>query len=118
MKFLDNFFNKQLIKAKSKGLGRMTSLFNSTLGKRSRTDDGFYSMIPKLILVLFIGIIVFELIKNLVRFLPYVFGVLVVLIVVLRKQLQNYVVKKLNLRSDTIQINEHGEKPKKESNPE
>ena len=118
MKFLDNFLNKQSLKIKSKGLSRITSLFDSTLGKRGRTDDGFWSMVPRLMLVLIIGFIVIILIKNLVRFLPYVFGVLVVLIVVLRKQLQNYVVKKLNLRSDTIQINEHGEKPKKESNPE
>lgn len=97
MKFLNNFLEKQESKAKSKGLNYITSLFDSTIGKRRGGDDGFYKMLPKLMGVLMICFIFLIIVEGVLEYLPYIFGVLLLLIIILRKQLQAFVSKKINI---------------------
>ena len=85
------------METKSRGLGYMTSVFDATIGKRRGGDDGFYKMIPPLIGVMIIGVILLRIFEGLIDYLPYIFGLLLVLIIILRKQLQAFVSKKINI---------------------
>jgi hypothetical protein len=93
------FFEKKSTEAKSRGLAYMTSVFDSTIGKRRGGDDGFYKMIPVLMAVLIIGSVFVILIKGLIKYLPYLFGLLLVSIIILRKQIQAFARKKFNIGS-------------------
>lgn len=99
MKFLDNFLNKQSSKAKSKGLNYMTSVFDKTIGKRNNRDDGFNNLVKTTFIVSVGGSIFLIIFENLIKYLPYAIGVLVLLIIILRKQLQAFVSKKINVGS-------------------
>lgn len=91
------FLEKKSAGAKMRGFNYMTSLFDSTIGKRRGGDDGFYKMIPKLIGVLIIGVVFITIFEGVVEYLPYIFGLLLVLIIILRKQLKAIVSKKFNI---------------------
>lgn len=97
MSIWKNFLEKKSAEAKSRGFNYMTSVFDSTIGKRRGGDDGFYKMIPPLIGTLIAGVIVFNIFEGLIDYLPYIFGLLLVLIIILRKQLQAFVSKKINI---------------------
>lgn len=93
------FLEKKSIEAKSRGLAYMNSVFDSTIGKKRGGDDGFYKMIPVLMAVIIIGSVFVILIKGLIKYLPYLFGLLLVLIIILRKQIQAFARKKFNIGS-------------------
>ena len=97
MSFWKKFLEKKSAEAKMRGFNYMTSVFDSTIGKRRGGDDGFYKMIPKLIGVLIIGFIFIIIVEGVLEYLPYIFGVLLLLIIILRKQLKAFVSKKINI---------------------
>ena len=97
MSIWKKFLIKKSMETKSRGLGYMTSVFDATIGKRRGGDDGFYKMIPPLIGVMIIGVILLRIFEGLIDYLPYIFGLLLVLIIILRKQLQAFVSKKINI---------------------
>ena len=97
MSIWKKFLEKKSAEAKMRGFNSMTSLFDSTIGKRRGGDDGFYKMIPKLIGVLIIGFIFITIVDGVLEYLPYIFGVLILLIIILRKQLKAFVSKKINI---------------------
>ena len=96
MSIWKKFLEKKSAEAKSRGFNYMTSVFDSTTGKRRAGDDGFYKMIPKLMGVLLIAFIPIIIVQGLLEYFPYIFGLLLVLIIILRKQLQSFVSKKIN----------------------
>lgn len=100
MKFLDNFLNKQSLKVKSKGLNYLTSVFDNIGGLVNRRNDAGGSNIAQLYSIAFafiIGMTVITSVSDLVgKVLPYAIGALVVLIIILRKQLQVFVGKIIN----------------------
>jgi hypothetical protein len=97
MSIWKKFLEKKSMETKSRGLAYMTSVFDSTTGKRRGGDDGFYKMIPPLIGVMIIGVILLRIFEGLIDYLPYIFGLLLALIILLRKQLQAFVSKKINI---------------------
>ena len=97
MKFLDNFLNKQSLKAKSKGLKYMTSVFDKTIGKRNNRDDGFNNLVTTSLIVVVAASVFLTIFEKLIKYLPYAIGVLVLLIIILRKQLKAFVSKKINI---------------------
>ena len=97
MSIWKKFLIKKSMETKSRGLGYMTSVFDATIGKRRGGEDGFYKMIPPLIGVMIIGVILLRIFEGLIDYLPYIFGLLLVLIIILRKQLQAFVSKKINI---------------------
>lgn len=97
MKFLDNFLNKQSLKAKSKGLKYMTSIFDKTIGKRNNRDDGFNNLVTTFLIVVVAASVFLTIFEKLIKYLPYAIGVLVLLIIILRTQLKAFVSKKINI---------------------
>lgn len=99
MSIWKKILEKKSAETKSRGFTYMTSVFDSTIGKRrgGGGGDGFYKMLPKLIGVLIIGVVFIKIFEGVVEYLPYIFGLLLVVIIILRKQLQAFVSKKINL---------------------
>ncbi len=97
MSIWKKFIEKKSAEAKSRGFNYMTSVFDSTIGKRRGGDDGFYKMIPIVMGVIIIGFIFIIIVEGVLEFLPYIFGVLLLLIIILRKQLKAFVSKKINI---------------------
>ena len=97
MSILKKFLEKKTVEAKKRGFNYMTSLFDSTIGKRRGGDEGFIKIIPKVLAVLFLGTIFFTIAKGVLKYLPYIFGVLLLLIIILRKELKAFVRKKINI---------------------
>ena len=97
MSIWKNFLEKKSAEAKMRGFNKMTSLFDSTIGKRRGGDDGFYKMLPKLMGVLMVCTIFLIIVQGVLEYLPYIFGVLLLLIIILRKQLKAFVSKKINI---------------------
>ena len=97
MSIWKKFLEKKSAEAKMRGFNYMTSVFDSTIGKRRGGSDGFNKMIPKLMGVLIIGFIFITIVDGVLEYLPYIFGVLFLLIIILRKQLKAFVSKKINI---------------------
>ena len=97
MSIWKKFLEKKSVEAKRRGFNYMTSVFDSKMGQRRGGDDGFYKMIPIVIGVIMIGIIPIIIFKGLLEYIPYLFGLLLVLIIILRKQLKAIVSKKINI---------------------
>mgnify|MGYP000297434779 FL=1 len=56
MSIWKKFLEKKSAEAQSRGFTYMTSVFDSTIGKRRGGGDGFYKMIPKVIGVIIYGL--------------------------------------------------------------
>ena len=99
MKFLNNFLDKQSSKAKSKGLNYMTSVFHNTIGKRRQDggDIGLGKMVVYTLAIAGVLILLLTILELVGKYLPYAIGVLVLLIIILRKQLKAFVSKKINI---------------------
>jgi hypothetical protein len=97
MSIWKKFLEKKSLEAKRRGFNYMTSVFDSKMGQRRGGDDGFYKMIPIVIGVIMIGGILIIVFKGLLEYIPYLFGLLLVLIIILRKQLKAIVSKKINI---------------------
>mgnify|MGYP001050817255 FL=1 len=97
MSIWKNFLEKKSAGAKMRGFNYLTSLFDSTIGKRRGGDDGSndgsYKMLIGLIMIA--GLII--IFKGLLEYIPYLCGLLLVLIIILRKQLKAIVSKKINI---------------------
>jgi hypothetical protein len=97
MSIWKKFIEKKSAEAKRRGFKKMISVFDSTIGQRGGGDDGFYKMIPKLMGVLIIGFIPIIIFNGFIEYFPYICGLLLVLIIILRKQLKAFVSKKINI---------------------
>lgn len=101
MGFLNNFFKNQSTKAKHKGLSFMISVFDNTIGtKRKDSGEIGFGKIVIYSLVIVVGIsVIFKIFDIIEKYLPYAIGVLVLLIIISRKQIQAFVSKKINIAS-------------------
>lgn len=99
MGLFDEFFMKKSIKSRQKSLGFMTSVFDSTLGKKRKDDgdDGFSKIVIGTLIVVSVFGVLFEILDILATSLPFII-VFALFLIVFRKQLQQYVSQKIKTK--------------------
>ena len=91
----------QSTKAKHKGLSFMTSVFDNTIGKKRKDSGeiGFDKIVIYSLVIVVGAAVIFKIFDIIEKYLPYAIGFLVLLIIILRKQIQAFVSKKINVAS-------------------